>query len=81
MRPLPERCLNHPRELPFGGESTLTDETMQPQKHPKTYSAQDARGAEIILRTRGERRIFLAGLVAAMAVGVVAVIMETWLHS
>lgn len=57
---------------------------MPPQRQPerpKTYSAQDARGAEIILRTRTERVIFVAGLAAAMAVGVVTVIVGLWLHS
>lgn len=45
----------------------------QPE-HRKTYSAQDARGGEIILRTRTERLIFVGGLAAAMALGVVVVI-------
>jgi hypothetical protein len=65
------------------------DETMPRQKRPKQqqpkqrkiYSAQDARGGEIILRTRTERLIFIGGLVAAMAVGVVAVIVGLWPHS
>jgi hypothetical protein len=50
-------------------------------KGRRTYSAQDARGAEIILQTRTERLIFIGGLVAAMAVGVVAVIVGVWLHT
>lgn len=52
----------------------------QPRR-PETYSAQDARGADIILRTRTERVIFVAGLAAAMAVGVGAVVVGLWLHS
>jgi hypothetical protein len=62
----------------------MTDEPMPAQKQPSernTYSAQDARGGEIILRTRTERVIFVGGLVAAMAVGVVTVIVGLWLHS
>jgi hypothetical protein len=55
--------------------------TLKQQEQRKTYSAQDARGAEIILRTRTERIIFVAGLAAAMTVGVVAVIVGLWLHS
>lgn len=47
----------------------------------KTYSAQDARGAEIILRTRTERLIFIGGLVAAMVFGAVAVAVGVWLHT
>jgi hypothetical protein len=57
---------------------------MPPQKQRKrrkTYSAEDARGAEIILRTRTERRIFIAGLVAAMAFAVIVAVVGTWLHS
>jgi hypothetical protein len=50
-------------------------------RKPKTYSAQDARGAEIILRSRTERLIFIGGLVAALAVGVVVVILGVWLHA
>jgi len=38
---------------------------------PKTYSADRARGGEIILRSRGQRLIFLAGLVGALLVGLV----------
>lgn len=49
-------------------------------KQPKTYSAQDARGAEIILRTRTERAIFIGGLAAAMTIGVVVVVVGLWLH-
>jgi hypothetical protein len=52
----------------------------QQPRQRKTYSAKDARGAEIILRTRTERLIFIGGLVAAMAVGVVVVIVGVWLH-
>jgi hypothetical protein len=55
---------------------------MAAQEQPRqreTYSAQDARGAEIILRTRTERLIFIGGLVAAIAVGLVAVIVGVWL--
>jgi hypothetical protein len=53
-----------------------------PNQHEqrRTYSAADARGAEIILRTRTERIIFIAGLAAAMAVGVGAVIVGLWLR-
>jgi len=56
---------------------------MRPEqpRQPKTYSAQDARGGEIILRTRTERIIFVAGLAAAMAVGVGTVIVGLWLRS
>jgi hypothetical protein len=56
---------------------------MPAQKQPsqrQTYSAQDARGGEIILRTRTERIIFIAGLAAAMALGVGTVIYGLWLH-
>ena len=41
----------------------------------------DSTGAEIILRTRTERVIFIGGLAAAMAIGVVTVIVGLWLHS
>lgn len=50
-------------------------------KPRKTYSAQEARGGDIILRTRTERIIFVAGLAAAMAVGVGTVIVGLWMHS
>jgi len=50
------------------------------RKEPKTYSAQDARGAEIILRTRSERTVFIAGLVAAVVFGAVGAIMAMWPH-
>ncbi len=49
-------------------------------KQQKTYSAQDARGGEIILRTRSERVVFIGGLVAAVAFGVVVAIVVWWLH-
>ncbi|HEY1795081.1 MAG TPA: hypothetical protein VGG57_03070 [Stellaceae bacterium] len=51
----------------------------QPE-HRKTYSAQDARGGEIILRTRTERLIFIGGLAAAMTLGVVVVIVGFWMQ-
>jgi hypothetical protein len=56
------------------------DETMPRRKQPKTYSAQDARGAEIILRTRSERIIFIAGLVAAVVFGAVVAIVAMRPH-
>lgn len=53
---------------------------MPVQKQRKTYSAQDARGAEIILRTRSERFVFIAGLVGAVAFGVVIAVAAWWLR-
>lgn len=43
---------------------------MNPIKDPPTISAQDARGGEIILRTRARRLIFIAGLVGLVLVAV-----------
>ncbi|MGE0750057.1 MAG: hypothetical protein AB7K64_05660 [Variibacter sp.] len=39
-----------------------------PKEEPKapTYSAQDARGGEIVLRSRQRRMIFIAGLVGVV---------------
>jgi hypothetical protein len=56
-------------------------EQAQPPKLRTTYSAQDARGAEIILRTGAERLIFAGGLVAAIVVGVAVAIVGFGLHS
>lgn len=36
---------------------------------PQTFSAQDARGGEIILRTRARRVIFIAGLAGCVLLG------------
>ena len=40
----------------------------EPRKH---ISAEDARGGEIILRTRTRRLIFIAGLVGLVIVGLI----------
>lgn len=53
---------------------------MPRQNRRKTYSAQDARGAEIILRTRSERFVFIAGLIGAAAFGVVVALVAWWLR-
>lgn len=53
---------------------------MPRQKQRNTYSAQDARGAEIILRTRSERVIFIGGVVAALAFGVAVAVVAWWLR-
>jgi len=43
------------------------DERTDSERKPPSFSAQDARGAEIILRSRRRRVIFVAGL-AGLAV-------------
>jgi hypothetical protein len=53
---------------------------MPRQNQKKTYSAEDARGGEIILRTRSERVIFIGGLIAAVVFGVVVAVAAWWLH-
>ena len=40
-----------------------------PPKPQAPYSAEDARGGEIILRSRMQRTIFVAGLVGAVLLG------------
>ena len=40
---------------------------MAKNSDPKEYSAEKARQGEIVLRTRAQRVIFLAGLVGAVA--------------
>lgn len=42
---------------------------MAAPRNPPHYSADQARGARIILRTRTHRLIFIAGLVLAMLLG------------
>jgi hypothetical protein len=42
---------------------------MQPVDGARPYPAEKARGGEIILRTPTRRFVFLAGLVGAVAVG------------
>jgi hypothetical protein len=41
---------------------------------PRHISADDARGGEIILRTRGRRLIFLTGLVGAILLALIFLI-------
>jgi hypothetical protein len=44
---------------------------MSPIKDPPTISAEDARGGEIILRTRARRMIFAAGLVGFVVLAII----------
>lgn len=41
------------------------------ETRPPAFSAEDARGGEIILRTRTRRIIFIGGLAAAVLLGLV----------
>ncbi|MCC6471492.1 MAG: hypothetical protein IT563_24465 [Alphaproteobacteria bacterium] len=41
---------------------------MSPAKKPVTISAEDARQGRIVLRTRWQRAVFVAGLVGAVVV-------------
>lgn len=43
---------------------------------PQHISAQDARGGEIVLRTRAPHLIFLAGLVGMIVLAVVLMVLE-----
>ena len=44
-----------------------------PEGHdPESYSAESARGGEIILKSRSRRIVFVTGLVAAVVVGLIA---------
>jgi hypothetical protein len=43
-------------------------------KDPPTISAEDARGGEIILRTRARRAIFIAGLVGYVLFAIIVAI-------
>lgn len=43
---------------------------------PRPISAQDARGGEIILRTRAHRLIFIAGLVGMIVLAAVLTVLE-----
>ena len=54
----------HPLRKCMAHERTSTE----PRKH---ISAEDARGGEIILRTRTRRLIFIAGLVGLVIVGLI----------
>ncbi len=40
---------------------------LSPERHPKPYPAQKARGAEIILKTKWSRVIFLSSLFGGFA--------------
>jgi hypothetical protein len=51
---------------------------MRQETERKTYSTQDARGADIVLRTRSHRIIFIAGLAAAVAFGVIIALLAAW---
>ena len=42
----------------------------EPEEH-RTVSSEDARGGEIILRTRRRRIIFIAGLVGIVVLGLI----------
>jgi hypothetical protein len=48
--------------------------TMEHDTRPRTISAQDARQGEIILRSRASRWIFIAGLVAVVALALVLMV-------
>ena len=47
------------------------------QRRP-TYDAEKARGGEVVLRTRWERVVFIAGLIGAVAPGLVLAISSFW---
>jgi hypothetical protein len=48
----------------------------QPAPPPKDVSPEKARGGEIILRTTTQRAIFIAGLAAAIVLGLIAVLVS-----
>jgi hypothetical protein len=45
-------------------------------QQPAPYPAEKARGGEIILRTRTQRVIFVAGLVGAVVLGLLLVLLR-----
>ena len=51
---------------------------MKEKRRERTFSAEEARGGEIILTTRVRRAIFIAGLLAPVVLAFLLLVVSNW---